>query len=144
MSPEQQAAYGREWTLRRKFGITGEDFAAMLAAQGGVCAVCKKAETHRLANGKLKELAVDHCHETNVVRGLLCFNCNQGIGRFQDDPALLRTAADYLDRTTWRMSDSQNHIVVPIGTVQGERKAHFDVLLAASMREACEEETPPS
>lgn len=105
LSPEQQAAYGREWTLRRKFGITGEDFARMLAAQGGVCAVCKKPETHTYPSGKVKELAVDHCHDTNVVRGLLCFNCNQGIGRFKDDPALLRAAADYLHDGARRADD---------------------------------------
>ena len=98
VSPEQQAEYAREWSLQRKFGITGKEYDVMLAKQGGVCSVCKKAETHTHKSGKLKKLAVDHDHETGAVRGLLCFNCNQGIGRLKDDPELLRAAADYLER----------------------------------------------
>jgi hypothetical protein len=98
LSVQEQRDYGREWNLQRRFKITGEDYAAMLAAQGGVCAICGGAETHTYASGKVKDLAVDHCHATNTNRGLLCFNCNQGLGRFQDDPTRLRAAADYLDR----------------------------------------------
>lgn len=96
MTPEERSTYGREWHLQRKFNITGEEFARMLVAQGGVCATCKQPETHRYKSGKLKELAVDHDHQSLTVRGLLCFNCNQGIGRFKDDPDLLEAAAAYL------------------------------------------------
>jgi hypothetical protein len=97
MSPEQRSVYQREWHLQRKFKITGEQYAALLKAQGGVCASCGGVETHRSKNGKLKDLAVDHDHETNEIRGLLCFNCNQAIGRFQDDPVLMRAAAAYIE-----------------------------------------------
>jgi hypothetical protein len=97
-SPEKQATYGREWNLQKKFGLTSAEYDAMLAAQGGVCAICGGKETHVHKSGKLKDLAVDHDHETGQVRGLLCMNHNQGIGRFQNDPALLRAAADYLER----------------------------------------------
>lgn len=97
-SPEEQAAYGREWHLQRKFRITGEDYAALLVAQGGGCAVCGGKETHVHPSGKPKDLAVDHDHDSDQVRGLLCFNCNQGIGRLKDSPALLRAAAAYLER----------------------------------------------
>ena len=97
MAPEHRAAYGRAWHLSRRFNLTGEEYAAMLAEQGGGCAICGQKETAVSANGKIKDLAVDHDHETGVLRGLLCFNHNQGIGRFQNDPALLRAAADYLE-----------------------------------------------
>lgn len=96
-SKEQQAAYGREHNLRTRFKITGEEYARLLSDQGGGCAVCGRKETHAYASGKLKDLSVDHDHATGKVRGLLCFNHNQGIGRFQDSPILLRAAADYLD-----------------------------------------------
>lgn len=64
----------------------------MLAAQGGKCAICGGTNPggHRLA--------VDHDHTTGAVRGLLCHACNAGIGKLRDDPALLRVAADYLDK----------------------------------------------
>lgn len=88
----------RKSHLKRHYGLTPEDEARMLASQNGVCAICQKPETHRYKSGKLKDLSVDHDHSTGAVRGLLCFNCNQGIGRFRDDPALLRAAAIYLER----------------------------------------------
>jgi hypothetical protein len=70
----------------------------MLEAQGGCCAVCRKPESARNKRGELLPLAVDHCHQTGKVRALLCSLCNKGIGLFGDDPALLRAAADYLER----------------------------------------------
>lgn len=103
-TPEQQAAYGREWNLQRKFGLTGEEYAALLAQQNGVCAICQGQETHVHKSGKVKALAVDHDHETGRVRGLLWMNHNQGIGRFQNSPRLLRAAADYLERRASRLS----------------------------------------
>lgn len=92
------AGYAREWHLMRKFKITGEQYAALLNAQGGGCGACGGKETHVYPSGKLKDLSVDHDHDTGEVRGLLCFNCNQGIGRFKNDPNVLRAAADYLER----------------------------------------------
>ncbi len=73
----------------KKYGLTPADFREMRTAQSEVCKICKKV------NGR-KELAVDHCHKTGKVRGLLCTNCNMGIGYFKDNPELLRLAADYL------------------------------------------------
>lgn len=96
LSQEEWSNYCRKSALRRAYGITLEDFDRMFAEQDGKCAVCRKAET-MTRHGKIETLSVDHCHETNVVRGLLCTNCNNGIGRFGDDAARLRAAADYLD-----------------------------------------------
>ncbi len=80
-------------TLRFRYGITVDDFFELLERQGGVCAVCGGVEKAR------SRLSVDHCHDTGVVRGLLCTNCNVGIGRLKDDPDLLRKAVAYLERT---------------------------------------------
>jgi hypothetical protein len=80
----------RAYQLRRKFGMTVAEYDAMLVRQCGRCALCGKEP-----NGKA--LAVDHCHTTGVNRGLLCGNCNQGIGKLHDDPDFIRLAATYLD-----------------------------------------------
>lgn len=74
------------------YGFTLADYDAMLAAQGGGCAVCE-------APPGARALHVDHDHRTGEVRGLLCNNCNQGLGRFNDDPDRLIAAAMYLARS---------------------------------------------
>jgi hypothetical protein len=91
------AANVRGKMLEKQYGITAEDFAQMLLDQDGVCAICGLPET-TIQNGKVRQLSVDHDHETGRVRGLLCNDCNRGIGMLHDDPDLLRTAADYLER----------------------------------------------
>ena len=81
--------------LKVKFGITPEDYGQMLAAQGDGCAICGNG---RNRNSPSREyLHIDHDHETGRVRGILCDRCNQVLGHFGDDPALLRRAADYLE-----------------------------------------------
>ena len=80
----------REGHLRRKFGITSETYDAMLAAQGGRCAICRRKPTAGIS------LHVDHEHRTKRVRGLLCFKCNNALGDFKDDQMLLLNAVDYL------------------------------------------------
>ena len=89
----QQTVKG--YTRRRAYGITPDEYAALLESQGGVCAICKQPETTK-RGGLLVGLAVDHDHGSGRVRGILCTNCNQGLGRFADDPARLRAAGDYL------------------------------------------------
>lgn len=84
--------------LRKKLGITLEQYDTMLAAQGGVCAICGKVETRLNRRGTVRLLAVDHDHSTGAIRGLLCADCNVGIGYFKDDPSLLRLAATYMDK----------------------------------------------
>ena len=70
-----------------RYGITPEEYDAMLAAQGGGCAICGARGN---ANGR--RLAVDHDHVTGAARGILCHNCNAGIGHFADDRARMREA----------------------------------------------------
>ena len=76
-----------------KYGITEEDFDLLLEAQNHQCAICK---TNR-PTGKWKRFAIDHCHITGKVRGLLCNECNRGMGLLKDSPYLLRAAAQYLE-----------------------------------------------
>jgi hypothetical protein len=80
--------------LRAKYGVTTEDYQRMLAAQDGRCAICGTNEP----KGRGKRLHVDHCHTGGQVRGLLCVNCNNGLGNFADDPARLAAAVSYLGK----------------------------------------------
>lgn len=64
----------------------------MLASQGGGCAICGKV---RLTKGK-QYMAIDHCHVTGKVRGILCNWCNKGLGLFEDKPENLTQAIEYL------------------------------------------------
>jgi hypothetical protein len=89
-----QSAVGREVQRRSKlkatYGITPEQYAALLKKQGGRCALCKRRPGQR-------KLAVDHDHISGKVRGLLCIGCNTGLGALQDDPTLIRLGAKYVE-----------------------------------------------
>jgi len=79
------------------YGLTPESFDQMLEEQHGGCAICGTPLV--LAPRSAPNMAaVDHCHTTKEVRGILCLNCNMGLGRFGDDPERLRRAAAYLQR----------------------------------------------
>lgn len=86
----------RRLALRESFGITPEDYEAMLAEQGGVCAICQRPERAK-RDGKPMRLSVDHCHTTGHVRGLLCHACNRGIGLCGEDLDWLGKAIRYLE-----------------------------------------------
>lgn len=90
--PRQQGAY----KLKINYGLSVDDYTNMLVRQGGVCAICRKPETTKSNNGYIKNLAVDHCHSTGKVRGLLCHHCNTALGKFKDDITLLEAAIKYL------------------------------------------------
>lgn len=85
---EKVAAQQRAYRFRRRYGITVEKYDALLAEQGGGCAICHEVPK--------KVLRVDHDHGTGEVRGLLCHQCNVGLGFFKDDPERLRSAVEYL------------------------------------------------
>jgi len=82
----------------RKQGCSNEQFEAFLEAQDGKCAICGAIEGHRSRYGTVCRLAVDHDHQTGKVRGLLCNNCNRGLGRFKDSIKHLKAAIRYLKR----------------------------------------------
>jgi len=106
------SALQREWRQRNaeserrrndirrcaKYGMTLEDFDALLLFQGGVCAVCKRPESMKSngGTGRLRRLVIDHDHETGKVRGLLCSGCNTGIGLLEDNAEFLEQAVEYL------------------------------------------------
>jgi len=93
MTTEAQRHYG----LMRYYGIDLAKYQEMLLAQNGVCGICKKPETS-VVNGKIKPLAVDHCHNSEKIRGLLCARCNQAIGLLNEDVNILSSAIEYLHK----------------------------------------------
>jgi hypothetical protein len=99
-NPGRTSANRRKFNLANNYGLTVDEYNAMLRRQGGVCAICGKSEpAEHGRTGKQFRLAVDHCHETGAVRGLLCQKCNRAVGLLGDDPILLRKAISYLLRT---------------------------------------------
>lgn len=79
--------------LKQTYGISVQEWENLLAAQGNVCAICKTKEP-----GK-RGWHTDHNHETGVVRGILCSNCNTGLGLFQDNTSTLASAIVYLENS---------------------------------------------
>jgi hypothetical protein len=82
--------------LRRNYDFTLADYDALWTAQAGRCAICGRSS----GNESGYRLAVDHCHQTGIVRGLLCNRCNSALGYFGDSAKRLRKAAKYLEN--WR------------------------------------------
>lgn len=97
---------GMDWKdlhLRSKFGISLAEYGQMLLEQNGKCAICSGDETHT-RGGKVKALAVDHDHSTGEIRGLLCSECNQMLGKAKDNRDILLAAIKYLDKHAGRES----------------------------------------
>ena len=79
---------GRTEHLKHSYGLSLSDFDLLVSQQSGKCAIC----------GANTKLFVDHSHDSLVIRGLLCNKCNLGLGLFNDNPELLKQAAEYLKR----------------------------------------------
>lgn len=84
------AAANRAHNYAVRYGITVEEYDGLLSRQGGVCAICRQP----CRTGQ--RLTIDHDHDTGAIRGLLCRNCNAGLGNFNDDPGQLERALAYL------------------------------------------------
>lgn len=105
---EARAEYQREYRRKNKervqgheiktrFGISLDDYNKMMEDQQGVCKICGLPESKLDHRSKLpRRLAVDHCHSTGKVRGLLCSDCNTALGLMKDNPKLLNEAIKYL------------------------------------------------
>jgi hypothetical protein len=100
----------RRYEMVHYYGITSEQFDALMVSQGGLCAIC-----HGPPNMN-KTLFVDHHHTTDVVRGLLCGQCNTGLGYFKDDATRLIAAAEYL---------SNNAAIIPQKLPRKRRAPHI-------------------
>ena len=85
-----------EQHISSKYGIAKADYERMLKEQGGKCAICGGDSKHN----KQGRLNIDHCHDSGVVRGLLCWECNTAIGKMKDSPVILRAAAKYLEQSS--------------------------------------------
>lgn len=97
----------RDLNLRKRYGLTAGQVAAMVAEQDGLCAICRtKAAVH-----------VDHDHATGDICGVLCFTCNVGLGNLRDDLRVIHSAALYLDRALEPLLDDASAVqyTVPSG-----------------------------
>jgi hypothetical protein len=89
---EKQRLQSRKWYRRNMlaaaYGMSVEQYDAMVERQGGLCAICGRKPD--------RSLCVDHCHQTGRVRGLLCIACNSMLGFARDDPVRLEMGSEYL------------------------------------------------
>jgi hypothetical protein len=86
-------ARDRRNTLSYLYGLTLKDYSALEEKQGGACAICGATDT---GYRNTLNLVIDHCHETGVVRGLLCHHCNRGLGHFRDSEEVMIKAIQYI------------------------------------------------
>lgn len=91
----QNARKGMRERNLKKYGITQLEYETLFKKQHGLCAICLQPETFKQRN-KIQRLAVDHCHKTNLIRGLLCRQCNLTIGFIRDNIELLERTINYL------------------------------------------------
>jgi hypothetical protein len=85
-----------EWDLLQ-YSITPEEYKRMLDKQNGLCAIC--GSEGKGGRGITRKLVVDHCHETGTIRGLLCANCNTGIGLLKENKSTLAAAIHYIEES---------------------------------------------
>lgn len=77
--------------MLRKYGITLEEYNVLFLKQEGKCAICGVYQ-----KDLSKRLYVDHDHKTGIIRGLLCYKCNTGLGQFNDNIKLIENTLNYL------------------------------------------------
>jgi len=92
---------------KRLYGISQQEYEQMIKDQNNLCASCGNPET-TIRYGKLDALAVDHCHATGAVRGLLCANCNRALGMLQEDPERVKALLKYIENYVTHKEVSTN------------------------------------
>lgn len=82
------------------YGLIPTQLKDLLRSHSGRCDICGEVESWQgRTQARINKLSIDHDHATGAIRGFLCAHCNHAIGKFQDDPQLLRRAAEYLERS---------------------------------------------
>ncbi|MDE1867447.1 MAG: endonuclease VII domain-containing protein [Thaumarchaeota archaeon] len=105
---EALAEKGREYTQKNKdkiqskkressYGLSKEKYDLLVKKQENKCLICNEVETAKNQRGEIKPLAVDHCHSTGIIRGLLCHKCNSLLGFSKDNIEILKKAISYLE-----------------------------------------------
>ena len=123
MGSRSKATKNREGHLKRAYGLTQVQFLKILRKQSGSCGICGSRADH---------WAIDHCHVTKEVRGVLCRSCNTGLGLFKDNPVILMNAIRYLRRAFEKLI--LIFVIVSIYTLMGvsvsNAQSYKDVTLA--------------
>lgn len=91
-NPERDKLINKRAAIKAAYGLSLEDVDAMLSTQGHSCLICGSTTSSG------RNWHIDHCHTTNQVRGILCHHCNVGLGHFKDDPEILSSAINYLNK----------------------------------------------
>ena len=102
---ECKKSSGQKSSLKKQFQLSQLDYSYLLKKQKNRCSICKQEET--FINYHTKEiiaLAVDHCHETGVIRGLLCRYCNLMLGNAKDSIKTLKAAIKYLQKNSFTVT----------------------------------------
>jgi hypothetical protein len=94
VGPQPYRDAWRKWDLKKRFGITPEDYDQLLAAQNNCCAICKSPTS----KSRISRFHLDHNHVTGKLRGLLCSHCNVALGMAEENPMLLRAMAEYIEK----------------------------------------------
>lgn len=94
----RKASY--RYTLKTVYGLTEDDYQKRYAQQNGSCSICLEHLTNVFDEVITKSQAIDHCHKTGIIRGLLCRQCNTALGMLKDDIESARRLVKYLEMHT--------------------------------------------
>ena len=92
--------FGRKSLLKKKYGITLDQYQELWDKQAGLCYICGLAERVNDRTGKVREyLSIDHNHVTGEIRSLLCHHCNTALGHVNENSAILQRMLEYVTNT---------------------------------------------
>lgn len=111
---EKKKDSARWWSIKNKYNISKEEYLSLLESQNHKCKICNLESSDNLHN----YLYVDHCHQTNEIRGLLCKSCNSLLGMAKDDVEILENAIKYLKESNEKLSNLQRIVLQSLSTVE--------------------------